>query len=250
MTGQETIKLNTFRIEKSLPFNHIVLYPTLIQVNNQNYLVDCGYDETFEEFVEALERIGVRVQDLHAIIITHDDIDHLGALYRFRQLNQKLLVLCSETEAPSVSGKIKSERLHQAESSLDKIPEEYKKGALEFIRQLKQIRRVNIDRTVTDNEIIEPGLIVLHTPGHTKGHISLFIPEQSTVIASDAVVIENGELNVANPQFTLDMRSAVESLRKIATRQPDKLICYHGGILTENIAGRLQALADKYSASL
>jgi glyoxylase-like metal-dependent hydrolase (beta-lactamase superfamily II) len=93
---------------------HFLLH--VIQVNNKNYLIDCGYEETFDEFVSVLNTLGIFINDLHAILISHDDIDHLGALHLFKSINKDLLIYCSKIEEPSVSGKIKSERLNQAEN--------------------------------------------------------------------------------------------------------------------------------------
>src|SRR5690606_1867122 len=53
------MKLTTFRIEKILDNKQIILYPTVIQVKNKYYLIDCGYEETFDEFVTALLVIAV-----------------------------------------------------------------------------------------------------------------------------------------------------------------------------------------------
>ena len=224
----------------------IIIYPTLIQVNNKSMLVDCGYEETFEEFVAALGSIGMTIKDLNAIIISHDDIDHLGALHLFKNANPDLIIYSSKIEEPSVSGKVKSERLIQAENSLDNIPEEHKNWAIEFIQQLKNIQRINVELTLDDNDKIEEEIVVIHTPGHTKGHISLYIPSESTIIASDAIVIEGDELDIANPEFTLDITSALKSVEKIRDLKPAKLICYHGGVLDSSVDEKLAALVVKY----
>ncbi len=224
----------------------IIIYPTLIQVNNKSMLVDCGYEETFEEFVAALGSIGMTIKDLNAIIISHDDIDHLGALHLFKNANPDLIIYSSKIEEPSVSGKVKSERLIQAENSLDNIPEEHKNWAIEFIQQLKNIQRINVELTLDDNDKIEEEIVVIHTPGHTKGHISLYIPSESTIIASDAIVIEGDELDIANPEFTLDITSALKSVEKIRDLKPAKLICYHGGVLETKVDEKLEALVVKY----
>lgn len=242
------MKLTTFRIEKMLGATRVELYPTLIQVNGKNYLVDCGYEETFEEFVSALEVLGIGVGDLYAIIISHDDIDHLGAVHLFKSRNTNLLLYSSAIEEPSVSGRIPSERLVQAESALADMPEASKSWAMAFIQQLQSIRRLQVDRTVQDKDRIEEDLIVVHTPGHTKGHLSLFIPSQGTVIANDAVVIEEGELNIANPEYTLDLAQALRSVEKIRDLGPGKLICYHGGIMEEKVAEKLNQLIRTYTS--
>lgn len=40
------------------------------------------------------------------------------------------------------------------------------------------------------------------------GHISLFLTKTNSIVTGDAAVIENGELVIANPQFTLDLNLA------------------------------------------
>ncbi|MGZ5253985.1 MAG: MBL fold metallo-hydrolase [Flavitalea sp.] len=240
------MKITTFKIEKVIGTDPVTLFPTVIQVNNKNYLVDCGYEETFDDFVSALEDIGIPVRDLHAIIISHDDIDHIGALHLFKKVNKDIIVYCSHLEEASVIGKVKSERLIQAENSLEHLPGEYKEWAENFIRQLSTIQRVPVDQLLHEHDRIQEEVIVIDTPGHTKGHISLYIPSEATIIANDAIVIEEDELNIANPEFTLDLQEAIKSVEKIRDLKPRKLICYHGGILSNDLENKLNKLLAKY----
>ena len=243
------MKVHTFNIRKKVHGVEVDLYPTLIKVNGRHYLVDCGYEETFEEFTDALRKLGVSVDDLYAILISHDDIDHLGALKLFKDKNPDAVVLCSEIEEPSVAGRIKSERLEQAERSLEFLPEEHKGWAVQFIEQLKNIQRVDVDETLKNHDSIEDEIEVIYTPGHTKGHISFYIKSEATVIANDALVIEEDDFNIANPAFTLDMDQAIKSVELIKAINPRKIICYHGGIATTNILEGLRKLVSKYSGA-
>ncbi len=249
MHNQGAMKITTFKIEKIINSVTVTIFPTVIQLNEKNYMIDCGYEETFDEFVTALEAVGIPLNNLHGIIISHDDIDHLGALHLFKKANKDLRVYSSLTEEPSVSGKIKSERLIQAENSLQNLPEDYKEWAKNFINQLRSIQRVPVDQTLRENDRILDDLIVINTPGHTKGHISVYIPAKNTVIANDAIVIEDEELNIANPQFTLDLPEAIKSVEKIRNLKPVRLICYHGGILSADIDNKLNNLLEKYNTS-
>ena len=240
------VNVTVLEIKKVLHHAEVTLYPTLLQVGGRNYLIDCGYEETFDEFVAALASKGVQVKELHAILLSHDDIDHLGALPLFKQANQALLVYCSESEAPSVVGQVKSERLQQAEQLLPTIAPENQGWALAFINQLQGIKRIAIDFTLRDNDRIENEIVVVATPGHTKGHLSFHLPSQKILIAGDALVIENGELALANPAFTLDIQEALRSVEKISRLKPEKVICYHGGVSEHNLAGGLRDLLLKH----
>lgn len=240
------MKLKVLKIEKIIEGENIEIFPVLIQNDDRNYLVDCGYEATFEELKSKLNFHKVRIQDLTGVIITHDDYDHLEGLKSLKNRNANLKVFCGEFEKDSVSGAIKSERLIQAEASLPTIPEEFKTWSLNFIHKLKNVQRFEVNHTLTDNEFFENDIIVIHTPGHTKGHISLFCTSEKTLIAGDALVVEEGKFNIANPNFTLDMEAALNSVEKIKTLNPKKIICYHGGIMEENIEKELEGLIDRY----
>ncbi len=240
------MNIEVLKIEKIIGNEYVVLYPTLLQINGKNYLVDCGYEETTEELETALKDLNIGLKDLTGVIITHDDHDHLGGLNFLKQKNSKLKVFCGELEKDSVSGRIKSERLVQAEFLFDSLPDENKPWASDFIWQLKRVKRFDVDGVFKDNDVLENEIIVIHTQGHTKGHISLFCPEERIFIAGDAVVIENGEFDIANPGFTLDMDQAIKSVEKIINLAPRKIICYHGGIIDENINENLKTMIGKH----
>lgn len=46
----------------------------------------------------------------------------------------------------------------------------------------------------------------------------------------DAAALENNQLCIANPQFTLDIDNANKSISKILNYDAETYICYHGGI--------------------
>lgn len=240
------MELHTFKIQKQIDHFDITLYPTLIEINARHYLVDCGYEETFPEFIAGLKKLGVEVEDLYAILISHDDIDHLGALKLFKDKNPGLIICGSEIEAPSICGRVQSERLLQAEKSLFSLPEAHQQWALHFIHQLKNIQRVPVDIILKNHDKIEEEMEVVYTPGHTKGHISFYIAMEETLIANDALVIEGGDFDLANPTFTLDIHQAINSVELIKTIGPKKIVCYHGGIADVDVAQKLSKLISKY----
>jgi glyoxylase-like metal-dependent hydrolase (beta-lactamase superfamily II) len=224
------------------------LHPTLIESNGQFFLTDTGYEETLPQLRAALQQKGIDIINLTGILISHDDIDHLGALYDIKKMNPLLQVYCSKTEAPSVTGKIEAERLAQAKQLLQQLPEEQQAWGKDFVALQESIQRISeVDHIVQDNDLILGSIRVIETPGHTRGHISLYIDASKTLIANDAVVAEpDGELNIANPEFTLDLPAAVRSVQKIRDLDIEQLICFHGGIITDHIRQKLDHLIERY----
>jgi glyoxylase-like metal-dependent hydrolase (beta-lactamase superfamily II) len=232
----------------SNPYQPQLIHPVLLRTNTAAYLVDCGYAANFDQLCAELSRLGVTIQQLTAVVISHDDIDHLGGLASLKNLRADLPVVCSETEAPSVAGLVASERLLQARAKLPSMPTAEREFGLQFIEALSQIRRFPVNRTLKDGDYLLPDLRVVATPGHTQGHVSFFEEKSRTLIACDALVLEDGKLNIANPQFTLDLPEALRSVRRIAALQPEIIFCYHGGIIETNIAAQLEYLLLQYNA--
>jgi len=71
-------------------------------------------------------------------------------------------------------------------------------------------------------------LIVIHTPGHSEGSISLLDAERKVMFAGDAIRFMDGKITGSPEQFTLDMDKAKDSIRKISTFDFDILLSGHG----------------------
>ncbi|MFR5049603.1 MAG: hypothetical protein ACLUDH_15035 [Faecalispora sporosphaeroides] len=65
--------------------------------------------------------------------------------------------------------------------------------------------------------------------GHTPGHTSLCLLVFQTLITGDAIALEHGAPVITNPQYTLGMPRARESIQKLLEYGAKELICCHGG---------------------
>lgn len=245
------MKINVLNIEAKLSNGqNTQLHPVLIELDDQShYLIDCGYAETTTYFESALATLGCNVSDLKGIIISHDDVDHIEGLHYFKKTNSKLEVWGGFVEQNSLEGIVESERLLQVKSSLNHISDEMKPWVNGFIKQLEAIKRYPLTHTLNEGDLIGTSLEVIATPGHTKGHLSFFDTASKTLIASDALVIESGRFNIANPQFTLDIEQAYQSVKKLKELKPSCVICYHGGMMNEGIDIAFDVLLEQYQRS-
>ena len=224
-----------------------VLYPVLLKDDRNMILVDCGYEGFLPLIENAANEYGFSLEKLTGIIITHHDIDHMGGALEIKNKYPLAKVYASEIEKPYISGKKKSLRLVQAEDLYDCLPEEQKAAALRFQEFLKTVRPVSVDYCLSEDEFfLNTDIKIINTPGHMPGHSSIYLRKTKTLIAADAVVYENGVFDIANPKFTLDLPKAIQSIKKLAELEIETIICYHGGIVTENIREKLRTLITKY----
>lgn len=225
------------------------LYPVVLRHGREVVLVDCGYAGFAPLLEGALHKYGLSLSDLTGVIITHHDIDHIGALAELKAANPALRVYSSPAEKPYIEGKQKSLRLQQAEDLAACLPEDQRAGAEQFQQLLKSVRAVAVDEVLPLGEDIPflPGVRVLATPGHMPGHISLYLPGQKTLVAADAVVWEHGTFDIANPQYTLDLPAAIASIQTLQQLPIDTIICYHGGVVREGVREGLHQLLSRYN---
>ncbi|MBS7528959.1 MBL fold metallo-hydrolase [Hazenella sp. IB182353] len=206
------------------------IYPSLIILENELTLVDTGYMNFLPLIENEIMKNGYEMKNLKNIIITHYDDDHIGALYDFKEKYPWINLIASDRESKYISGEVKSERLVQAEETIEYMSNTEIEFGKWFIEQLNQLKHVSIDEKVQDGDmILDNNCRVVATPGHTSGHISLYFPRLNSVITGDAAVHENQELIIANPQFCLNLEKAQQSLIKIKNLKAETYYCYHGG---------------------
>jgi glyoxylase-like metal-dependent hydrolase (beta-lactamase superfamily II) len=103
-----------------------------------------------------------------------------------------------------------------------------------------------------------PGWRWIHTPGHTRGHVSLWRPSDRTLIAGDAfittrqesayaVTTQRPELHGPPMYYTTDWRQARASVERIAALEPELAITGHGPALQgSQLRDALHTLAREF----
>lgn len=217
------------------------IYPVILSDENEMILIDCGYPNFLQLIEECASKNTIDLEKLTKLIITHHDFDHMGSAADLKSKYPNIKILASSKDKNYINGKEKSLRLQQAESVYNDLPDAQKEAALTFHKLLESVDNVDVDIILNDGDIFDwcGGMEIVETPGHMPGHISIYLKESKTLIAGDALVILNGKLAIANPQYTLDINEAKKSINKLLNYDIQKIICYHGGIYQEDIKNSL-----------
>lgn len=208
------------------------VFPTLLWDENTAILVDCGFMGSLPILENELRRYGLSPQKITGLVLTHHDHDHMGAAAALKRANPNLKIYSSPEEAPFISAQEKPLRLAQAEEMQKMLPPEQQSFGTAFCEMLRRVEPVQVDNLLYDGERLDwsGGCRIIATPGHTPGHISLYLEQASIVITGDAIALEDGRPVIANPQFTLDMDQAEESMEALLALKAGAYYCYHGGM--------------------
>ncbi|MHB1654485.1 MAG: MBL fold metallo-hydrolase [Desulfitobacteriaceae bacterium] len=221
-----------------------MIYPVLLWDEDGATLVDTGFPGKFAQLKQAVEEADVPFDRIRRVIITHQDWDHIGNLPEIVREGNGVEIYTHVAEKPYIEGtlpliKMSPERIA---ARLNALPPALRaEGEALFARKLT----VRVDRVLQDGEILpyHGGIEILHTPGHTPGHICLFLLAHRLLIAGDQLRVEEGDLQGPAEMHTPDMPLARQSLKKLTGRDIAQIICYHGGVYGLNAVARLNKLA-------
>lgn len=201
-------------------------------------LVDTGMPGVEGAIAEAMAGHGLSLSDIRRVIMTHQDVDHIGSLGAIKAATGAM-ILAHPNEAPYIDGQKK----------LLKYPsEERMKENPHFKKVFEGLQYVPVDKLVEDGDRLDTagGVRVIFTPGHSPGHICLYLERSKALIAGDSTTSEDGKINGPAPGATPDMDLAMDSLRKMAELDEiSAIVAYHGGLVTADPLGQLRRIATK-----
>jgi glyoxylase-like metal-dependent hydrolase (beta-lactamase superfamily II) len=206
----------------------------ILDAANGPTLVDTGLPGQLDTIAAVLADVGVNVADLKQIILTHQDIDHVGSLHDLVQASGAR-VLAHSVETPFIDGSAPPRFARPA--VLEQRPE---------MRALAEhFRFTPVNQQLEDGARLDlaGGVRVVFTPGHTLGHMCLYHERSRTLIAGDALTSSDGQLMGPNEGATDDMATASQSVQKLAQLDVQTIICYHGGAVTADTNAQLRRVA-------
>lgn len=211
----------------------MTIYPTLLWDATHLVLIDAGLPGSGPIIKEAIEKLGFKIENLTEILLTHQDIDHIGGARELLAFAPKARIYAHEIDAPFIDGAKVPTKLDALEQRKDKLST----AELPFYQMLKDgfaISQLPVDTLLRDGDVLDfcGGIETVFTPGHTPGHASFYLHSSKIMVVGDAAnIVENRELHGSNPGMTWDITQADHSLEKIKSYDLTGVISYHTGFL-------------------
>jgi glyoxylase-like metal-dependent hydrolase (beta-lactamase superfamily II) len=237
---------------KRLGIANIVLFGRAHFANNRWVLIDAGVAGTFNTIIRTAEnRYGEGARP-EAIILTHGHFDHVGVLTDLAE-HWDVPIYAHELERPYLTG---LESFPPPDPSVGG-------GIMASLSRFFPRDPVDASRWLQDLPAdgrvpAMPGWQWLHTPGHTRGHVSLWREFDRTLIAGDAfittaqesayaVLTQQPELHGPPMYYTTDWDSASASVAQLAALDPEVVITGHGPPLRgQGLREALHTLSDRF----
>lgn len=204
------------------------VHPTLVYDKHEAILIDSGFPGQGNAILEAISQSGIPMGRIKKLVITHQDLDHIGSI-RELQKNQDLEIMAHHEEIKYIEGKVLPHKLAKFENYGGDIPAN-EQNKFERLRTGFQQAYVDVQTPLEDGQDIGLGLTVIHTPGHTDGHICLYHQPSKTLIAGDLFFLEDGKLGMPASELNVCCAQARESALKLKAFDIRQIITYHDGL--------------------
>lgn len=219
------------------------IYPMLLIGEDDCLLVDAGYPGQAEAFLDAIKHEGLLPRQITGLLITHHDIDHIGSAAALKKRIQDARIISHTLDKPFIQGDQKPLKLAAFEMEMIDKPEEERQFLYKITRAFEQ-SYLPVDETVQDGQTlnIAGGITVIHSPGHTPGHLCLYIPAIKCLIAADALRVFDGKLGLMVDDNNADPVLFRQSIQKLTAFDVDRVVCYHGGYFEGPVNNQLRDL--------
>lgn len=205
----------------------------LVEEGGSVTLVDTGWPKDYERIVASLERIGRTPADVHAIVLTHAHIDHMGAAEELRS-NHGIPVMTLRQEEPMARG-----RVHEAITTMQVLKQLWRPTAFRFA--VSSIGRGLSATPLGEVETFEEGEALdipggptpIFMPGHTSGSAAYNFEHKGVLMTGDALVTVNLFTGNTGPQlmprdFNANHEQARESLQRLIDVRANVIVPGHG----------------------
>ncbi|MBV9603283.1 MAG: MBL fold metallo-hydrolase, partial [Chloroflexi bacterium] len=205
----------------------------LLQEGSSLTLVDCGLPGQWHVLAESVSRLGRRLSDVEALLLTHAHTDHAGSAERVRR-EAGAQVHVHAAEIPLIRGG----RPSRKERSV--LLYVWRPAALATLWTLLHGGGLRMEHVPEVVEVVDgtqldvPGQPrVVHVPGHTSGSVGYLLDDRESFFSGDAVVTLNPLTGRRGPQllprgFTENSVQALASLERVSALTASTLLPGHG----------------------
>ncbi len=158
--------------------------------SKENILIDTGLPGLSSKILKELTDLGVMPKDLHKILLTHHDVDHIGNASKLQKATNAQLWAPS-MDIPYILGEKKRE------------------GMKRIIQGLMKIEVPNISGNYEENNPLEE-IKAIPAPGHTPGHT--IFQYKNILFTGDMFRINNGKLKLMPTFMNWNQEEVIKSL--------------------------------------
>ncbi len=222
--GVSVVAPQTTLIDLEYLGNPSTIASYLLELPGGIAIVDPGPSVALPVLLSKLRNLGLSVEDIRFILLTHIHLDHAGATGTLVGQNSRIRVFVHEFGAKHMADPSKllrsAERLYG--DDMKRLWGDFRAVPVQNIQGLSGGEQLKFDSRKFE---------VAYTPGHASHHVSYFDLRNGLAFVGDTagVRISHGAVLPVTPPPDIDLEKWSRSLDEIEKRKPERLLLTHFG---------------------
>lgn len=207
----------------------------LLKSSRSNILIDTGYKGKAKIILEYIQSLGISPKSIKLIILTHAHYDHVGNALELKKATGAKILLHKD-DLPLLDSGITTNQSTKPLNMWGNIL--LRKISSIDTKFSKVIPDILID---SEFDLAEYGIngMIIHTPGHSKGSVSILLNSGDAFIGDLAM---NGlplRLGAGEPIFGDDIEEVYQSWKKLVENKANTLYPGHGAPFNIKVIKRI-----------
>lgn len=215
------------------------IYPGyMIRGKSKSLMIEAGINLLGPAYLKALDRF---LGDRHLLdyaFVTQSHYDHLGALPYLKRAIPNLKI----GAAPSVGKLMQKPNVLSTMNFLSDQLGDFFKDEISDRADGIEITALDFEMGLQDGDVIDLGELRCHvyeTPGHTRDHLSFFLPELSLLFPGEALGNPAGDGTEIKVEFVTSYTDYMDSIEKLRRLDPKIIAMSHVYVYSDDDAKTL-----------
>jgi len=213
------------------PFPGVGIVPYLVEERpNDLTLIDTCFIAELPKLEAYINNVGYSMKQIKRIIISHVHVDHTQAANEIKKMSGGRAKIYSHWADAGYLAHDPPYHGAPTHQTIQNMLQRYGVTTEDVVKKFGSMEReaIIVDEQLKDGDLVE-SLQVIHTPGHTPGHIALYSKRYRIIFGADFLfksVMGIDGLFIPS-QVAIDPTTAAISARRISQIKFDKLLLAH-----------------------